>query len=135
MQPSHRSGERGVALIITMFLMAAMSALAVSLMFLSQTETSASRNYKTMSQARYAGEAGVHKAVNYLMNTYSISSTSGFNINKSPVEASGSPVVLKSVAADSNYPDTAVKTAFAALFTGSAGTLAVGTGSVNFTAE
>jgi len=49
--------------------MAALSALAVSMMFLSQTETASSRNYRTMSQARYAGEAGVHKAINYLNST------------------------------------------------------------------
>ena len=55
----NRNNEQGVALVITLFLMASLSALAVSLMFLSQTETSASRNYRTMSQARYAGEAGV----------------------------------------------------------------------------
>ena len=66
----HRSGERGVALVFTLFLMAALSAMAVSMMFLAQTETSASRNYRTMSQARYAGEAGVHKAINYLVYSY-----------------------------------------------------------------
>ena len=64
-----RKGEQGVALVITLFLMGAMSALAVSMMFLAQTETSASRNYRTMSQARYAGEAGVHRALNYLSST------------------------------------------------------------------
>lgn len=133
MKPSHRSGEKGVALIITMFLMAAMSALAVSLMFLSQTETSASRNYKTMSQARYAGEAGVHKAIHYFLNSYSRpTSTTGYTTNVSPVQYNGAAVVLKTVAAQSNYPDTAVKDAFAAA---AAGSLAVGTGTVNYTAE
>ena len=60
--------ERGIALVITLFLMASLSALAVSMMFLAQTETASSRNYRTMSQARYAGEAGVHRAINYLYN-------------------------------------------------------------------
>src|SRR5438105_5764486 len=81
-----RKDERGVALVMTLFLMAALSALAVSLMFLSQTETSSSRNYRTMSQARYAGEAGIHKAINYLLNTYTNpSSYTSYDLTKSPV--------------------------------------------------
>jgi len=63
-----KQDERGIALVITLFLMATLSALAVSMMFLAQTETASSRNYRTMSQARYAAEAGVHQMANYLMN-------------------------------------------------------------------
>ena len=48
--------------------MSAMSVLAASLMFLSQTETYASMNYRMMSQARYAGEAGVHKAADFILD-------------------------------------------------------------------
>jgi len=128
-----RNNERGVALVITLFLMASLSALAVSLMFLSQTETSASRNYKTMSQARYAGEAGIHKTMNYLMSTaYTNTVSTAFaavNASNSPVQYSGNAVVLSSTAADSNYPDAAVKTAFAAA---TAGSLTAGTGTLNY---
>ena len=63
-----KQDEKGIALVITLFLMATLSALAVSMMFLAQTETAASRNYRTMSQARYAAEAGVHEMANYLMS-------------------------------------------------------------------
>jgi len=80
--------EQGIALVITLFLMAALSALAVSLMFLSQTETASSRNYRTMSQARYAGEAGVHRALNFLITPASYSSPTsltGYGTNYSPV--------------------------------------------------
>src|SRR4029079_7691838 len=80
--------EQGIALVITLFLMASLSALAVSMMFLSQTETASSRNYKTMSQARYAGEAGVHKAINYLNSTAYTGATlsyANFGMSKSPV--------------------------------------------------
>ena len=109
----NRKNEQGIALVITLFLMATLSALAVSLMFLSQTETSASRNYKTMSQARYAGEAGVHKAMNYLMstaytNTVNTALFSGLQWNNVPVKNSGNDVLLSFVAADSNYPDTKI---------------------------
>src|SRR4029453_10846818 len=110
----NRRSEQGVALVITMFLMAALSALAVSLMFLSQTETSASRNYKTMSQARYAGEAGMHKALNYLISnayTSTVSTNYGsFPTNVYPVQFNSADVTLKSDSASSNYPNTTVKT-------------------------
>jgi Tfp pilus assembly protein PilX len=78
--------EQGIALVITLFLMATLSALSVSMMFLAQTETAASRNYRTMSQARYAAESGVHKSINYLLNTYaSPGSLSAYNTAKTPV--------------------------------------------------
>src|SRR5262245_32889079 len=63
------TNERGIALVLSLFLMTAMSVLGVSLMFLSQTETYASMNYRMMSQARYAGEAGIQKAANFLLDT------------------------------------------------------------------
>jgi hypothetical protein len=135
MTGKNHDGEQGVALVFTLFLMASLSALAVSLMFLAQTETASTRNYRTMSQARYAGEAGVHKAINYLVNpaAYVPPTTvpTGFDVTKSPVEYGGSPVVLSYTLANSNYPDSSVKTAFSAL---AQGELAVGSGKVNYTA-
>ena len=129
----HRSGERGVALVFTLFLMAALSAMAVSMMFLAQTETSASRNYRTMSQARYAGEAGVHKAINYLVYNYTPPTViTSYATAASPyVTYGGNPVVLSYDSTLSNYPDAAVTTAFAAAAQGS---LAVGSGTVTYQA-
>ena len=131
-----QSGEKGVALVFTLFLMAALSAMAVSMMFLAQTETSASRNYKTMSQARYAGEAGVQRVVHYLSSTaYTslVTSTAGFDTSVSPVTlvANGNPVVLAPLAANSNHPSTPIKDAFAALFTSAS--LNVGTSGATVT--
>jgi Tfp pilus assembly protein PilX len=84
--PAHPRNERGIALVITMFLMAALSALVASLMFLAQTETASTRNYRTMSQARYGGEAAVHKAINHLLNTYTPPASFGsFGTGQSPV--------------------------------------------------
>lgn len=83
-----KRNERGIALVITLFLMATLSALAVSMMFLAQTETAASRNYRTMSQARYAAEAGVHELANYLMNT-GYTPTANYDATKSPVTCTG----------------------------------------------
>ena len=83
-----KKDEKGIALVITMFLLATLSALAVSMMFLAQTETASSRNYRTMSQARYAAEAGVHEMANYLMNTTFVPS-SNVDTTKSPVTCTG----------------------------------------------
>ena len=49
--------------------MSTLSVLAASLMFLSQTETYASMNYRMMSQARYGAEAGVQKAADFIPET------------------------------------------------------------------
>jgi hypothetical protein len=135
-----RRNEHGVALVITLFLMAALSALAVSLMFLSQTETSASRNYKTMSQARYAGEAGVHKAMNYLMSdayvntlpaTYGSLTTGVY-----PVQWNGADVTLPSpTSGTATYPNVGnVRANFLALFSGTANDLPAGSTNLKYTA-
>lgn len=138
-----RNNERGIALVITLFLMASLSALAVSLMFLSQTETASSKNYRTMSQARYAGESGVHKTLNYLLYSYTPpASFTSYDITQTPVTcvsgctnvvsagtkcnpstpataASSGCVILSTLGGvSSNYPDASVRTAFASAATG-----------------
>src|SRR5713226_10178176 len=65
----NRTKERGVALILALILLLVLSVMAVSLMFLSQTETWSSLNYRLMSQARGGAEAGVNAAANFLMST------------------------------------------------------------------
>src|SRR5437879_7214972 len=65
-----RSNQRGAALILALLLVFILSVMAVSLMFLSQSETWASMNYRLMTQGRYGAEAGLNSAANYLMNTY-----------------------------------------------------------------
>ena len=119
-----RSSERGIALVLSLFLMLAMSVIAASLMFMSQSETYSSMSYRLMSQARYGAESGIAVAANYLMYpaTYTPPTTGGADplasynyIGVSPVTlvANGQPVILSAnpnVA--SNYPVAAVQTAF-----------------------
>ena len=136
-RPRRTYNERGVALILALFLMLAMSAVGASMMFLSQTESYSSQNYRLMSQARYGAESGIQVTANYLLYTYAApSSASGtdpigsYVTTVSPVTYNGNPVILSansSVA--SNYPVASVKTAFAAAV---AGTLANGTTSVSY---
>src|SRR5437899_6629811 len=98
----HTHHERGVALVLALFLMSAMSVLAASLMFLSQTETYASMNYRMMSQARYAAEAGVNKAANFLLDGVqytvpdAVTMDALFDVTLSPVvsKANNQSVVL-----------------------------------------
>ena len=98
-----RSNQRGAALILALLLVFILSVMAVSLMFLSQSETWASMNYRLMTQGRYGAEAGLNAAANYLMNTYV---PPGQNLadpiavytyaSQSPVLFAGNPVVLSS---------------------------------------
>lgn len=119
------NSEKGIAMILALFMVMVLSVLSTSLMFVSQTETWASQNYRMASQTRYAGESGMHLASNYLMFTYVPPSTGGaddivnYDITGSPVLFGGNPVVLSSnpdVA--SNYPVAAVATDFLATVVG-----------------
>ena len=134
--------ERGIALVIALFLMTALSVLGASLMFLSQTETYASMNYRTMSQTRYAAEAGVNQAASFLLDNgpggqYQVPTVApgvdpiaAYDINKSPVQINGQPVVLSANAAvASNYPVQAVKDAF---FAAGHGTLTAGAATLTY---
>src|SRR5205085_5937653 len=79
--------EDGIALVLTLFLMSAISVMAASLMFLSQSETYASMNYRMMSQARYAAESGVEKASDFLLDSaqYTVPPTTSYSYRVSPV--------------------------------------------------
>jgi len=117
-----RSNQKGVALIFALIFVLVLSITAASLMFLSQSETWSSMNYKLMTQSRYGAEAGLHAAANYLINTYpqpGISTSdpmTAYNVNVSPVTltAGGSPIALGSTmnGISVNYPVSSTKTAF-----------------------
>src|SRR6266404_3969883 len=117
-----RSNQKGVALIFALIFVLVLSVTAASLMFLSQSETWSSMNYRLMTQSRYGAEAGLHAAANYLMNTYpqpgvSVSDLmSAYNTDVSPVtlKAGGSPIALGSTmnSITANYPVSSTKTAF-----------------------
>ena len=69
-EAGHRGKEKGMALILTMIVLAVLSVMAVSFMFLSQSETWSTLNYRLTAQARDAAEAGLNSAGNYIVNTY-----------------------------------------------------------------
>jgi Tfp pilus assembly protein PilX len=136
MHTGSHSNERGIAMIIALFMMLALSVVGASLMTVSQTETDSSYNYKMMSQARYGAESAIHQATNYLMNTYA-PPTGGdlalYDLNSSPVKllATNQNVVLSATVGYSVYHDQTVKNAYAAA---AQGTLDVNAAPINFTA-
>jgi len=130
------SNERGIAMVMALFMVLVLSVVGSSLVFVSQTETWASTNYRLASQSRYAAESGLHVATNHLLYTYAAPETpadlANYDLTTSPVRiVGGGPVVLSSdPGVASNYPDSAVVTAFAAAAQGS---LAVTNGTAFYT--
>ena len=120
-----RSNERGIAMVMALFMVLILSVVGSSLMFVSQTETWASTNYRLASQSRYGAESGLHVATNHLLNTYeppvTAAELAAYDRTVSPVTiVGGGPVVLSSDPdVPSNYPDAAVAAAYAAATTGS----------------
>src|SRR5262245_22909822 len=135
--PMTRSGESGIAMVVTMFMVLILSLLGSSLMYVSKAETLSSLNYQTMSQVRYAAESGVHSAANHILWTYVAPGTvtdplASYDTTVSPVRYNGADVVLSSNASvASNYPVEAVRTAFSAA---TQGTLSVDNGTVAYDA-
>jgi Tfp pilus assembly protein PilX len=106
------ANERGIALILALLTLLCLSTLGAGLILLTQTETWTTTNYKMTTQARYTSESGLQKTLNWLTYSYS-PSPAGLDLTKSPVEYSGSPVVLSAMSGVSaNYPTTSVQTAF-----------------------
>jgi hypothetical protein len=127
--------ERGIALVFVLFLVTTISALAISLTFLAQSETFASGNYRMATQARYAAESGAQAAADFLLGSNydptTIAPSPGTIDNTvSPVTYLGQPVVLSaSLAKTSNYPDATMKTRFN---TAAQGTLVAGSATIGF---
>ncbi len=116
--------EDGIALVLVLLFMLGMSAIGASMTVLSQTESFASVNYRMMSQARYGAESGVHRAINYILNSYALPGAAGdpltnYNMTVSPVTYLGQPVVLSTISGiAANYPSAAIRDAFAAAVQG-----------------
>jgi hypothetical protein len=140
-KPIDRSGERGIALVMALLLVLAVSIVTGSLVVVARSEALSSLSYTSMSQVRYGGESGIHAAANYLIWMYAPPSAASatdpianYDMSGSPVRlvANGQPVVLSSDPGQSNYPVGAVRVAFAQ---NSAGSLNVNGAPVAHTAR
>ena len=133
------SDERGIAIVIALFMTMMVSALAASMAYVARTETLSSQSYTTMAHARYGAESGLAAATNYILSTpYAVTAPgkvvdplTNYDTNYSPVRRNNAPVVLNT-AGGSNYPVGAVVTAFG---TAASGTLTVGNGTVTYGAR
>ena len=100
-----RSDERGIALVIALFMTMMVSALAASMAYVARTETLSSQSYTTMAHARYGAESGLAAATNYLLSTpYAVTAPgtgadplTNYDTNVSPVRRANAAVVLSSV--------------------------------------
>ncbi len=134
-----QSNQKGSALLFSLILVLVLSVMGTSLMFLSQSETWSSMNYRMMSQARYGAESGLNVAADFIGNAYTAPAEGGpdpltnYNTNVSPVTYNGSPVVLSSVSGQSNYPVGSVVTAFQNALT-HPGNISAGNTTVNYNA-
>ena len=131
------SSERGVALVMALLMILAVSIISSSLMVVAKTEAFSSLSYTAMSQVRYGAESAIHASANHLLFTYAppssasaIDPIANYDMTVSPVRFNGRPVVLSSdPAVPSNYPSAAVVNAFQAA---SSGTLNVNNASVGY---
>ena len=136
----NRSSQNGSALVFSLIFLLVLSVMGASLMFLSQSETWSSMNYRMMTQSRYGAESGVNAAANYIINTYTAPVAGGpdplanYNMTVSPVTFGGQPVILSNnPAVRSNYPVAAVVTAFQNAMN-TPGNIAAGNTRVNYNA-
>src|SRR5437870_563811 len=111
--------QRGLALIMALLLVLLLSTIAASLIAVTNTEVWSTVNYRTMSQARFAAEAGAQKAINYFAYTYTgptSAQLASYNLTSRPVKdtTSGNPIVLGTDISTltQNYPDSTAATNF-----------------------
>jgi Tfp pilus assembly protein PilX len=134
-----RSNQKGSALVFVLLLILVLSVMGASMMFLSQTETWSSMNYRMMSQSRYGAESGLSVATDFIVNAYNPPTAGGadplgnYNTSVSPVTYNGQPVVLSSVNGQSNYPLGTVVAAFQNAMS-NPGSVTSGNNTVNYSA-
>ena len=69
LKTTDRSGEQGIALVMALLMVLAVSVVTGSLVMVARSEALSSTSYTSMSQVRYGAESGVHAAANYLLFT------------------------------------------------------------------
>ena len=70
LKTTDRSGEQGIALVMALLMVLAVSVVTGSLVMVARSEALSSTSYTSMSQVRYGAESGVHAAANYLLFMY-----------------------------------------------------------------
>ena len=73
------TSTKGIAMIVALLILLVTSTLGATVMYLTQSEITTTYNYKRLTQARYAAEAGVQTAINWFQNSYTM--PTGFSAN------------------------------------------------------
>src|SRR5688572_17179275 len=95
LKPTDRSGERGIALVMALLLVLAVSIVTSGLVVVARSEALSSTSYTSMSQVRYGAESGIHAAANYLLwGGYELPSAASATDPFAAYDMSGSPVRL-----------------------------------------
>lgn len=135
-----RANQKGVALIFAMIFILVLSITAAAMMFLSQSETWSSMNYRLMTQSRYGAEAGLHAAANYLITSYPQPGVSpsdpitAYNMNVSPVTlTAGVAPIAMGVTMNGISPNYPVASTLSAFDTATQKSLPAGNTNVNYT--
>jgi hypothetical protein len=134
-----RSGEQGIAIIMVMFMVMAMSLVGASLTFVSRNETLVEHELSDDDAdalcSRIRSGRSDELSAEYLRDAdrWCADPIAAYDITQSPVRWNNAAVVLSSdPAVAANYPIAATQDAFAA---NSAGTLTVGTGTTAYAAS
>ena len=105
--------ERGIALVAALLALLVLSTLTTAFIFVANTETSTTTNYKALTQGRYMAEAGVERTLYWMRYNYAALPETSYNISKSPVEFNNARVVLSGRdGVTANYPDSSKQADF-----------------------
>jgi hypothetical protein len=113
-----RNSQKGVSLILCLLVLLILMGLSGTLVLSVNSEILASNNAKMMMQARYAAEAGMQRALNWFVYSYTpnTSSYSSYGTGVEPVvyPSTGTNVVILSgsSAVNSNFPTSSVQSSF-----------------------
>jgi hypothetical protein len=109
--------ERGVALVVALVVLLILTSLAAAVLFVTQTQTWTTHNYRLGAEGRFLADTAAQRAVNWFTNTY----TGVANISPPYTPAAtgvlwnGAPVVLVGIDGQStNFPSSSVASSFAA---------------------
>jgi len=105
--------ERGIALVAALLALLVLSTLTTAFIFVANTETSTTTNYKALTQGRYMAEAGVERTLYWMRYNYAALPDTSYNTSKSPVEFNSARVVLSGRdGVTANYPDSSKQADF-----------------------
>jgi Tfp pilus assembly protein PilX len=110
-----RSGERGVALIVALIVMLVLCSLAAAILFVTETQTWTTHNYRMEAQARFLADAAAARAVNWFVNSYQTPGTisPAYTVATAGMLWNNAPVTLAAIdGQSSNFPSSADETSF-----------------------